>query len=92
MTTDPDTPDPQDIDTLTVTLRPIPSIMPGIPASVRLRRALKTLLRRYGLRASWPTSPAGRVDVPPKGRRRAGAAGRRQGIDCGEGVGKGGGL
>jgi hypothetical protein len=42
-------------DSLTVTLRPIPGIMADVPLAVRWRRVLKTLKRRYGLKASWPT-------------------------------------
>jgi len=38
---------------LTITLRPVGD---GPPAEIRFRRALKALLRHYGLRATWPTT------------------------------------
>jgi hypothetical protein len=47
----------------TVTLTPLPGTVPGI---IRLRRGLKTLLRSYGLRASWPT-PAAKAAFMPAG-------------------------
>ena len=48
----------QAAEVLTVTLRPVPGVLADIPLQVRFRGALKVLLRRFGLRASWPTPTA----------------------------------
>ncbi len=66
-------------DVLTVTLRPVPGVLPGIPLAVRWRGALKVLLlRRFGLRASWPapvstpsTKAASSDRLHPRAQRRA---------------------
>ncbi len=43
---------PEHPDSLTITLSPVPG--DPRPVEVRWRAALKDLLRRHGLRASWP--------------------------------------
>lgn len=53
-------------ESLTVTLSPVPG--DPRPVDVRWRLALKLLLRRCGLRASWPTS-----DVQPSTEGATGA-------------------
>ena len=45
--------DPDAIGPVTLTLTSLPQKPGDPPASIRLRRLLKTMLRTYGFRASW---------------------------------------